>query len=408
MLLSYIQIIREGHLRLIIIFILAFTINANDYFPGNDWEKRDGNSLGLDQNKIDKLFDLTFEDSATMSAVLIKDGYIVEEKYADGFDQNSFGTSWSTAKSFYAALIGISLDRGEIKSLDEPVGNYIDSYNDDGKREITIRQILNMTSGLEFPSHEHEMMFFEEDHLEYALKVGVESTPGEKFQYNNVNSMLMGEILKNATGKTAKELIEERIFSKIGIQNYTAWVDSKGNTLTYCCLDMSARDYSKFGLLFSRDGRWNDNQIISEDYVEESLQLYWGKTPSMGWSHSDTRGYSLQWWISKYDDEAKIYNTSGKFGQFVFIDKERDIIFTRITKYYSSGGEVQKFGALSYLKFLGSVNAAINVSRFLYNLGLISFDDGSVQTPYTLEEGESDEFYENYVEIVEAMADLED
>ena len=171
---------------------------------------------------------------------------------------------------------------------------------------------------------------------------------------------------------------------------------------------MSARDFSKFGLLFNRDGNWNGKQIISKNYVDESLQLYWGKTPSMGWSHSDTRGYSLQWWISKYDDDAKIYNTSGKFGQFVFIDKERDIIFTRITKYYPSGGEVQKFGALSYLKFLGSVNAAIGVSRVLYNLGLISFNDGSVQTPYTLEEGESNEFYENYVEIVEAMADLED
>ena len=79
-------------------------------------------------------------------------------------------------KSFYAALIGISLDKGEIQSLDEPVGNYIDSYNRDGKEDITIRQILNMTSGLEFPSHEHEMMFFEENHLEYALEVGVEST----------------------------------------------------------------------------------------------------------------------------------------------------------------------------------------------------------------------------------------
>jgi CubicO group peptidase (beta-lactamase class C family) len=408
MLLSYNSIIKEGHMRLIIIYLLTFSVFANDYFPDDNWEVRDGSSLGLDEAKIDKLFKLTFEDSATMSAVLIKDGYIVKEKHAEGFDKNSYGTSWSTAKSFYAALIGISLDKGEIQSLDEPVGNYIDSYNRDGKEDITIRQIMNMTSGLEFPSHEHEMMFFEENHLEYALEVGVESTPGEKFQYNNVNSMLMGEILKSATGKTAKELLEERIFSKIGIRDYTAWVDSAGNTLTYCCLDMSARDYSKFGLLFSRDGRWNDNQIISEDYVEESLQLYWGKTPSMGWSHSDTRGYSLQWWISKYDDDAKIYNTSGKFGQFVFIDKERDIIFTRITKYYPSGGEVQKFGALSYLKFLGSVNAAIGVSRVLYNLGLISFNDGSVQTPYTLEEGESNEFYENYVEIVEAMADLED
>ena len=177
--------------------------------------------------------------------------------------------------------------------------------------------------------------------------------------------------------------------------------------MTYCCLDMSARDYSKFGLLFSRDGNWDGEQVVSKSYVDESLQLYWGKTPSMGWAHSDTRGYSLQWWISKYDDEAKIYNTSGKFGQFVFIDKERDIIFTRITKYFPSGGEVQKFGPLTYLKFLGSVNAALNVSRFLYDIGLINFEDGNVQTPYTLAEGESKEFYENYVDIVDLMASLE-
>ena len=62
--------------------------------------------------------------------------------------------------------------------------------------------------------------------------------------------MLIGEILRNATGKTAKTLIKERIFSKIGLDNFTAWEDSAGNTLTYCCLDMSARDYSRFGLLF--------------------------------------------------------------------------------------------------------------------------------------------------------------
>jgi CubicO group peptidase (beta-lactamase class C family) len=342
-----------------------------------------------------------------MGAVLIKDGYIVKEQYADGFNQNSYGTSWSTAKSFYAALIGISLDKGEIDSLDDPVSKYVKEYDTADKKDITIRQILNMTSGLEFPSHEHEMMFFEDDHMDYAFKVGMESKPGEKFQYNNVNSMMIGEILKNATGKTAKTLINERIFSKINLTNYTAWEDSAGNTLTYCCLDMSARDYSKFGLLFSRDGNWNGEQIISKEYVDESLKLYWGSTPSMGWSHSDTRGYSLQWWISKYDDQAKIYNTSGKFGQFVFVDKDRDIIFTRITKYYPSGGDVQNFGPLRFLKFLGSVNAALGVSRFLYDIGLIDFEKGSVQTPYTLADGESKQFYEKYVEIVNTMATLE-
>ena len=391
---------------LITLLISSFTI-AEAYFPGNTWETRTAQESNLNEEQIDKLFDLTFSDQATMGAVLIKDGYIVKEQYADGFNQDSYGTSWSTAKSFYAALIGISLDKGEIDSLDDPVSKYVKEYDEAGKKDITIRQILNMTSGLEFPSHEHEMMFFEDDHMEYAFKVGMESEPGEKFQYNNVNSMMIGEILKNATGKTAKTLIDERIFSKINLTNYTAWEDSAGNTLTYCCLDMSARDYSKFGLLFSRDGNWNGEQIISKEYVDESLKLYWGSTPSMGWSHSDTRGNTLQWWISKYDDQAKIFNTSGKFGQFVFVDKVRDIIFTRITKYYPSGGEVQNFGPLRFLKFLGSVNAALGVSRFLYDIGLIDFEKGSVQTPYTLAEGESKEFYEKYVEIVDTMATLE-
>ena len=391
---------------LITLLISSFTI-AEAYFPDNTWETRTAQESNLNEEQIDKLFDLTFSDQATMGAVLIKDGYIVKEQYADGFNQDSYGTSWSTAKSFYAALIGISLDKGEIDSLDDPVSKYVKEYDTAGKKDITIRQILNMTSGLEFPSHEHEMMFFEDDHMEYAFKVGMESEPGEKFQYNNVNSMMIGEILKNATGKTAKTLIDERIFSKINLTNYTAWEDSAGNTLTYCCLDMSARDYSRFGLLFSRDGNWDGEQVISKDYVDESLKLYWGSTPSMGWSHSDTRGYSLQWWISKYDDQAKIYNTSGKFGQFVFVDKDRDIIFTRITKYFPSGGEVQNFGPLRFLKFLGSVNAALGVSRFLYDIGLIDFEKGSVQTPYTLAEGESKEFYEKYVEIVDTMATLE-
>ena len=395
-------------MRVLSIFLLCGYIFANPYFPGDAWETKNHDEVGLDKLKIEELFELTFSDDATMSAVLIKDGYIIKEQYAEGFNENSYGTSWSTAKSFYAALVGISLDNGEIDSLDDPVAKYVHQYNEGKKKDITIRQILNMTSGLEFPSHEHEMMFFEPDHLAYAYEVGVEDEPGKVFQYNNVNSMLMGEILKGATGKTAKQLIEERLFSKIGLKNYTAWEDKAGNTLTYCCLDMSARDYSRFGILFSRDGNWNGEQVISKNYVDESLKLYWGSTPSMGWMHSDTRGYSLQWWISKYDDEAKIYNTSGKFGQFVFIDKERDIIFTRITKYRPVEGDVQDWGPLGYLRFLGSVDRAINFSRFLIWLGLIDIDGGSVVIPYTEADGESKEFYENYVKIVERIADLEE
>ena len=116
-------------MRLVIIFLISLSISAGNYFPNNEWKTAKPDQVGLDQEKIDKLFEMTFTDDASMSAVLIKDGYIIQEQYAEGFNESSFGTSWSTAKSFYAALVGISLDRGDIKSLDDPVAIYVDSFN---------------------------------------------------------------------------------------------------------------------------------------------------------------------------------------------------------------------------------------------------------------------------------------
>ena len=211
-----------------------------EVFPDKQWLDSSSTNMQIDQTKIDRLFDLSFEDSATQGVVLIKDGVLVGERYAEGFNKDSYGTSWSMAKSFYAALIGISIDRGEIKSLDEPVANYLEYFNDE-RRDITLRELLNMASGLEFPDHEHENMFFSNDHLAYARNVGVEKEAGLTFEYNNVNSMLLADILLKATGIAADTLLRERILNKIGIDNITLWQDSAGTPLTYCCIDTTAR-----------------------------------------------------------------------------------------------------------------------------------------------------------------------
>ena len=87
--------------------------------------------------------------------------------------------------------------------------------------------------------------------------------------------MIIGEILKSVTGRNADMLLEERIFDKIGIDEYTLWRDEAGNAMTYCCIDMSPRDYSRFGLLFSRGGKWNNEQVISNDFVNETFSSYW-------------------------------------------------------------------------------------------------------------------------------------
>ena len=193
---------RESKQILLTLLMCIFSLNViaqEKEFPIEEWQSKSASELKIDQLKIDKLFDLSFEDDATQSVVLIKNGFLVGERYADGYDQQSYGTSWSMAKSFYSALIGISLELGEISSIDDNVGTYLSYFNDE-RSDITLRDLLDMSSGLEYPEHQHEKMFFWKDHVEYSKNVGVEKPAGTKFEYNNVNSMLLGEILLSATG----------------------------------------------------------------------------------------------------------------------------------------------------------------------------------------------------------------
>ena len=386
----------------IFLFFSMLIHSSDKYYPGSSWDVVSAESQGVQSKDVETLIDIAFTDNSTLGVVVIKNGKIIGEKYAPGYDSNSHGTSWSMAKSYYAALVGISIDKGEIGSLDDKVTKYLGYFNDD-RSEITIRDLLDMSSGLDFPSHEHEKMFFQDDHLAYAKKVGVEKAAGLKFEYNNVNSMLIGDILFQATGKKADVLFEERILAPLQITNYKLWKDEKGNVMTYCCVDMSARDYSKFGLLFGRNGVWNDEQIISKSFVDETFQLVWDTTPERFTRFQ--RGYSLHWWVSAYEDNFKIFNTSGKFGQYTFVDRENDIIVTRITKYnQQDSGDVQKWGPMRYLKWAG-VDNAIKVGRKLIENGVIEAGD-NVITPFTDKEGESKEFYPRYEDFIGAIENL--
>ena len=376
--------------------------SEGNVFPKEDWVITSPLTVDVDRTKLEKLFDLAFEDSATQAVVLIKDGHLIGERYADGFDEQSFSTSWSMAKSIYAALIGISIDLGEIGSLDDPVANYISAFADE-RREITIRDLLDMTSGLDFPEHEHETMFFQDDHLHYAMGVGVSKEPGLVFEYNNVNSMLIGEILYKATGIAADELLKERIFKKLNIDKYTIWRDSAENVMSYCCIDMSARDYSRFGLLFARDGRWENEQIVSKNFVDETFKQIWSGIPSA--TINQKRGYGMHWWVSRNTEEAVIFNASGKFGQYIFVDRKRDVVFTRTTKYHSTGASVQDWGRLKLISWIEDVTLFRKIAEFLSKLGLVDADT-DIATPITFEDGVSEKFFLNYDSIIDALIEV--
>ncbi len=388
--------------------ILSAASNYSDFeafdleYPEQQWRTKSPSEFGIKEEKIDRLFDLSFSDSATQSVVLIKNGFLVGERYAKGYEKSSYGTSWSMAKSFYASLIGIAIDRGEIASLDDKVGVYLDYFNDQ-RSEISIRDLLNMSSGLELPDHEHEKMFFSNDHLAYARAVGIEKPANQKFEYNNVNSMLLADILEKVSGKKADLLLKERVFDKIGLTDVTLWRDAAGNPLTYCCVDTTARQYARFGLLFSRSGKWNKEQIISKDYVDKTFTKVWAELESS--TINQQRGYSLHWWNSRDDEKSVIFNASGKFGQYIFVDRENDLVFVRITKYHSTGGAVQSWGPLRYINWLGSVDFRRRTAEFLDSLGIIKIR-GNVTTPVTFEDGISNEFFSSYQAVMDALVEV--
>lgn len=370
-------------------------------YPQESWLQTTAESVNINPAKVKRLFDLTFEDESTQGAALFVKGRLIDERYAEGFNKDSLATSWSMAKSFYAALIGISIELGEINSIDDRIGLYLE-YND-GRGDITIRQLLNMTSGLEMPADEHEKMFFAKDHLAYAKNISLETVPDKKFEYNNVNSMLLADILFRATGVSADTLLRERILNKIGMGKVTLWKDSAGNPLTYCCIDATVRQYARFGLLFARGGQWQQQQIVPRDFVDETFQLKWREIPND--NIQIERGYSLHWWISHYDKQAKIFNASGKFGQYIFVDPDNDMVFVRVTKYHPTGGDVIDWGPLRVVNQFGSVEFRRKLANLLARIGFVDIAN-DVKAPMTFDDGISKEFMSNYEQIIDALVAL--
>jgi CubicO group peptidase (beta-lactamase class C family) len=379
----------------------ASGISVSAVYPEKNWSLISAENINLDPLKIKHLFNLSFQDQSTQGAALFVKGKLVYEQYADGFNKDSLATSWSMAKSFYAALVGISIDRGEINSLDDKVSQYLDYFQDD-RREMTIRQLLNMSSGLEMPDDEHEKMFFTKNHLAYAKKVELETEPGERFEYNNVNSMLLADILFRATGVRADKLLKDRILKRIGMDNVTLWKDPANNPLSYCCIDTTVRQYARFGLLFARGGKWQDQQIVPRTFIDQTFQL---RRSDLADNIQIQRGYSLHWWISRYQQDAKIFSAKGKFGQRIFVDPENDMVFVRVTKYHPTGGDVIDWGPLRFFNQLGSVEFRRKLASILGHIGLINIHS-DVRAPMTFDDGISNEFLSNYESIIDALAAL--
>ena len=257
------------------------------------------------------------------SLLIVRNGYLVLESYAPLQEPHFTHQIHSCTKSVASALIGIALDKGYIDSVDQTLDELFPErfrgIQDSAKSRISLRHLLTMTTGLacedsvryEFKGLKE--MWRSDNWVKYMIDLPLIEPPGTRFEYCNGASALLTAIIQKTTGMTAFEFAARHLFKPLNI-NDVHWKSHNGLTIGYSDLTMRPRDMARFGYLFLRDGRWNNHEIISPEWVTEST--------SRQIAADQTMGYGYQWWILSPDR----YGALGAHGQRIFVLKDMDMV----------------------------------------------------------------------------------
>jgi CubicO group peptidase (beta-lactamase class C family) len=308
--------------------------------PDVDWEVAPPEEHGMDPASLDAARAYAFADGMnTQGVVVVHDGVIVAEWYADGADEESWAASWSVAKSFTSALVGIAIEDGLIPGVDEPLTTYFPEWAGTERETITLRDVLQMSSGLDWvedydpaavaESDIIQLVLGERDQLAYASSRPAASEPGSVWSYSSGDTMLLSGVIEQATGMPADEYARQELFDPLGLEQAEWWRDARGHTLTYCCLDTTSRGFARFGLLYERQGTWGTEQVVPRAWVEESLEAA---------PRSDD-GYGYQWWLDQ-DDELPddTFAALGHDGQHIYVIPSLDLVVVRNGIYAKDPG----------------------------------------------------------------------
>ncbi|MES2798798.1 MAG: serine hydrolase [Bacteroidota bacterium] len=293
--------------------------------------KEDANTLNAHQLTKSEL---AFINKTESSAFLVFRGdTLLFEKYYGTHKKNTVSNSFSSAKTVISMLIGIAIDEGKIKSMDEPVGNYIPEYNEGDLKKITIRHLLYMASGLDWeesgknPLSENAESYYGSDLYGLVTRQKVVAEPGKKFIYQSGNSQLLGFVIKKATGTSVSEYCQEKLWKKIGAEHEAFWsLDTEnGNEKSFCCLYATARDFGRLGKLILNFGKVANEQIVPQWYMKEMFEV-----PDLATEEGvKNQRYGLHAWV--YDDGKSVVNyCRGIKGQYIISIPKENLVVVRL------------------------------------------------------------------------------
>ena len=300
--------------------------------------------------------------SDTSAFLVIKDGKILFEDYRHGDSRESLHTSFSVAKSFTSALLGIALAEGKIDSLDDPVRKYLPELTSATFDGVTIKHVLQMSSGVQFnetytdPNSDINLMTTKVPpmtYVEYINTLGRAHEPGTFNHYASINTQLLGILLVRVAGETLTEYMNDRLWQPLGMEQPGLWVlDEQGIELSMGGLAASARDYAKLGLLYLNDGMRGEQRILPKGWAHESVtpteaHLLPGDNPQS----SNPSGYQYQWWTPRNWDGD--FLARGIWGQNIYVHPGNRVVIVKLAADQKNFDAGFKLAYIDYLQALG-------------------------------------------------------
>lgn len=267
----------------------------------------------------------------TVAFLVIRRDSLIFEHYFDGYTRESVLPSFSLSKSFVSALIGIAIGEKIIGSLDQPVTDFLPEMADSGFRNVTLRNLLEMRSGINFnegynsPFGEMAKFYYGLNLKKYTMNLRTAGNPGEEYSYQSANTEILALILERATGKPLYQYMEEKLWKPMGANKEASWsVDSKkyNEVKAFCCLNATALDFAKFGQLYLDHGIFDGDTVVPPEWVRESLTIRNNSRDSQGFP------YTYHWRVT---DEGDFF-AKGILGQYIYVSPEKKIVIVRFGK----------------------------------------------------------------------------
>lgn len=283
-----------------------------------------------------------FQRSFVLGFLILHDNQIVLEKYSHDANRDSRFLSNSVAKSITSVLVGDALEEGRLQSVNDPVVRYLPYLASSGYKDVTIKNLLEMASGVKFdeaylnPESEigrfgQALLTGTESFHDFAATIKPKQKPGTRFEYQSVNTEVLGLLLEQVTGKPLHQYIEEKLWKKIGVESDAFLYRGKNQTdeCAFGCFNATVRDYGRFGLMALHGGKLNGERVVSEAWMRESTTpdaAFLQPAPANG-----NLGYAYQWWVPGGTEGA--FMAMGIYGQMIYVNPKRQVVIVQTSAW---------------------------------------------------------------------------